>query len=57
MPPPPPAQTGATVYALKNAQMLQKEKILNDKGTDASNCHDEEAEEEEFSDDELVILK
>ncbi|CAM9721954.1 unnamed protein product, partial [Ectocarpus sp. 6 AP-2014] len=49
-------KTGATVYALKNAQMLQKEKILNDKGTDASNCHDEEAEEEEFSDDEQEKL-
>lgn len=47
-------QVGATVYALKgHAKYLAKELLVpNGKGTDASNCHDEEAEEEEFSDDE-----
>lgn len=47
---------GATVFALKKHSTYLSKKLLvpSGKGTDASNCHDEEAEEEEFSDDELV---
>lgn len=47
-------KVGAAVYALKNAKELPREKIFEGKGTDASNNHDEEAEEEDFSDDEQV---
>lgn len=49
-------KAGATVYALKNhAKFLAKELLVpSGKGTDASNCHDEEAQDEEFSDDEQV---
>lgn len=47
-------KVGAAVYALKDAKALPKEKIFSGKGTDASNNHDEEAEEEDFSDDEAV---
>lgn len=43
------------MYALSNAKFLPKESILEGRGTDASNMHDEEAEEEDFSDDEQVI--
>lgn len=50
------SQVGAKVYALKDhAKFLAKELLIpTGKGTDASNCHDEEADEEEFSDDEEV---
>lgn len=50
----PVPQKGAAVYALSNANFLPKESIMEGKGTDASNQHDEEAEEEDFSDDEQV---
>ncbi|CAM9090102.1 unnamed protein product, partial [Scytosiphon promiscuus] len=45
-------KVGAAVYALKDAKALPRDKIFSGKGTDASNNHDEEAEEEDFSDDE-----
>ena len=47
-------KVGTVVFALKNhATYLAKELLIAcGKGTDASNCHDEEADEEEFSDDE-----
>lgn len=45
---------GATVFALKKHTTYLSKKLLvpTGKGTDASNCHDEECDEEEFSDDE-----
>lgn len=46
------------MYALKNhAKYLTADKLAKTSGTDASNCHDEEADEEEFSDDEKVSAK
>ncbi|CAM9884908.1 unnamed protein product, partial [Pylaiella littoralis] len=45
-------KVGAPVYALEDAKYLPKESIVEGRGTDASNVHDEEADEEEFSDDE-----
>lgn len=49
-------KVGATVYVLKNhAKYLAKELLVpRGKGSDASNKHDEEAEEEYFSDDQEV---
>lgn len=47
-------KVGAPVYALEDAKYLPKESIVEGRGTDASNVHDEEADEEEFSDDEEV---
>lgn len=53
----PAEQIGAKVYALEDAKCLAAKSIeeaKEAKGTDASNQHDEEAEEEDFSDDEQV---
>ncbi|CAM9696194.1 unnamed protein product, partial [Laminaria digitata] len=51
-------KVGAVVFALKkHSTYLAKELLVpRGKGTDASNYHDEEAEEEEFSDDEQERL-
>lgn len=52
-------KVGATVYVLKNhAKYLAKELLVpRGKGSDASNKHDEEAEEEYFSDDQEVDME
>lgn len=48
---------GAKVYApRRHAKFLAKERLQTTRGCDASNCHDEEAEEEDFSDDEKVPI-
>lgn len=48
-------QINGAVYAIKeHATFLTTEKLVTGKGSDASNCYDEEAQEEEFSDDEKV---